>query len=82
MQFIEPPKIMSPLIRLLIWIGDKAAGKKLTPPRILAWYPKALISSGIFEGLITHRDKKISQRLLQLIRMQVSFTVSVRSAWI
>ncbi len=76
MLFIDPPKKMPFWINFLIWIGDKAAGKKLTPPRILAHYPKALISSGIFEGLITHKDRQITSRLLQLIRMQVSFTVS------
>lgn len=76
MPFIEPPARIPFWIRLLIRIGDRAVGKKLTPPRILAWYPKSLVSSGIFEGLITHHDRQIPQRLLQLIRMQVSFTVS------
>ncbi len=76
MRFIDPPKKTPFWVRLLIRIGDVAAGRKLTPPRILAHYPKALVSSGIFEGLITHKDRQISHRLLQLIRMQVSFTVS------
>lgn len=76
MPFIEPPKKIPIWVSILIRIGDKAAGKKLTPPRILAHYPRALISSGIFEGLITHKDRFITPRLLQLIRMQVSFSVS------
>lgn len=76
MLFIDPPRKMSFWVRFLIWFGDKAAGKRLTPPRILAYYPKALISSGIFEGLITHKDRQIDDRMLQLIRLQVSYTVS------
>lgn len=48
----------------------------MMPARLLAWYPRALISSGIFEGLVTHRDKTVSRRILKLVRMQVSFTVS------
>jgi len=76
MLFFQPPAKLSLWLKVLIWIGDKAAGKKLMSPRILAHYPKALVSSGIFEGLITHKDRQIPQRLLQLIRMQVSFSVS------
>lgn len=76
MPFIEPPERMPFWVRFLIGIGDRAAGRKLTPPRLLAWYPKALVSSGIFEGLITHRDRQIPHRMLQLIRMQVSFSVA------
>lgn len=76
MLFIDPPKIRNPLLKLLIWIGDKGAGKKMMPARILAWYPRALINSGIFEGLVTHSDRSVSKRTLKLIRMTVSFTVS------
>jgi alkylhydroperoxidase family enzyme len=76
MLTIEPPKIKNPLLKLLIWIGDRGAGKKMIPSRILAWYPKALINSGIFEGLIVHKDKSVGKRILKLVRMTVSFTVS------
>lgn len=76
MRFIDPPKKPPLWVKLLIWIGDKAVGRKLTPPRLLAWYPKALLGSGLLEGFITHKDKTINHRLLQLIRMQVSFTVA------
>ncbi len=76
MLFIDPPKIRNPLLKFLIWIGDKATGKKMMPARILAWYPRALINSGIFESLVTHRDRSVSKRILKLVRMTVSFTVS------
>ncbi len=48
----------------------------MMPSRLLAWYPRALISSGIFESLVTHSDKTVSTRILKLVRMQVSFSVS------
>jgi len=76
MPFINPPETRNPLMKLLIWIGDKAAGKKMMPARILSWYPKALINSGIFESLIAHNDRLIGKRILKLVRMSVSFTVS------
>jgi alkylhydroperoxidase family enzyme len=76
MMFFEPPPNIPFWLKILIWIGDKTAGKKMMPARILSWYPRALISSGIFEGLITHKDKTVSKRILKLVRMQVSFSVS------
>ncbi len=76
MPFFEPPTEFPLWVKFLIWIGDRAAGRKVMPSRILAWYPRALVSSGIFEGLVTHKDRGIGHRLLKLVRMQVSFTVS------
>jgi AhpD family alkylhydroperoxidase len=76
MPYISPPVKIPLWLRFFIWIGDKAAGKKMEPSRALAHYPKALISSGIFESLVTHHDRTISRRVLQLVRMQVSFSVS------
>jgi alkylhydroperoxidase family enzyme len=51
-------------------------GRKLLANRILAWYPKALIGSGIMEGLIAHDDREVPRRLLALIRVATSFLVS------
>lgn len=76
MMFFEPPPKIRLWLKMLIWLGDRAAGRKMMPSRILAWYPRALISSGIFEGLVTHADKTVSRRILKLVRMQVSFSVS------
>ena len=50
----------------------------MEPARILSWYPKAALSSGVLESLVTHEDAGISKRLLQLIRMQVSLLVNCR----
>jgi len=76
MPFFKPPQKVPLWVKFLVWIGDRAAGRKVMPSRILAWYPRALISSGIFEGLVTYKDRSIDHRTLKLVRMQVSFTVS------
>jgi hypothetical protein len=76
MPFIDPSQKFPLWIRFLIWIGDKAAGKTVMPSRILAWYPRALVSSGIFEGPVTHKDRSMGHRLLKLVRMRVSVAVA------
>jgi alkylhydroperoxidase family enzyme len=64
------------VLRFLIWTVEKVMGKKLLPARVLLWYPKTLISSGILEALAAHNEKSLGQRLLKLVRMQASFSVS------
>ena len=48
----------------------------MLPARILAWYPKAAIGSGIMEGLVAHEDGAMTQRMLKLIRMTASHAVA------
>ena len=43
--------------------------------KLLAWYPKSAISSGILESLIAHDEPGIDERMLKLVRMQASFAV-------
>lgn len=72
--FIAPPARIPWLLRLGMWVARKIAGKDLLPARLLAWYPKAAISSGVLEGLIAHDEGRLNQRVLKLVRMAVSFT--------
>ena len=44
----------------------------MLPARILAWYPKAAIGSGILESLVAHEDGRMTRRMLKLIRMASS----------
>ncbi len=74
--FIAPPKHIPLYLRLGIWIAEKIARRGLLPPRLLAWYPKAAVSSGVLEALIAHRDGKLDERMLKLVRMQASFAVA------
>lgn len=76
--YIKEPKRIPLLLRFGIYIAEKKTGKVMEPARILSWYPKAALGSGILESLVTHEDAGISKRLLQLIRMQVSLLVNCK----
>ncbi len=76
LAFIDPPTRISWPLRFALWIAEKIAGHELLPPRLLAWYPKTAISSGVLEALIAHDEGRINQRMLKLVRMTVSFTVN------
>lgn len=74
--YVKPPEKIPLFLRLAIWIAESKTKNKMLPARILAWLPKAAVSSGILEALITHKEKGLSRRFLKLIRMQVSFYAS------
>jgi alkylhydroperoxidase family enzyme len=74
--FINPPKNIPLILRLGIWFAEKTTGKRMLPARILAWYPKAAIGSGIMEALVAHKDGKVDQRMLKLVRMAASFATA------
>lgn len=48
----------------------------MLPARILAWYPKAAIGSGIMEALVAHEDGRMTKRMLKLIRMTASYAAA------
>ena len=64
--FIEPPRKISFLLRVGIWVSEKITGRTMLPARILAWYPKAALGSGVLESLVAHHDGKLDERMLQL----------------
>jgi alkylhydroperoxidase family enzyme len=74
--FIAPPTRIPWPLRIGLWIVRRRTGADLLPPQLLAWYPRAAIASGVLESLITHRDRNISERMLKMVRMTVSFTAS------
>ena len=76
MAFILEPKKIPLLLRLGIFVAEKKTKKTMEPARVLSWYPKAAIGSGVLESLVAHEDEGISKRFLQLIRMQVSIMVN------
>lgn len=75
MPFINEPKIFKPLEKTISLV-ERKLGKKMMPARLLLWTPKAFISSMILEGLIAHKQGKVSERMLKLIRMQVSLLIA------
>ena len=74
--FIEPPQKISILLRLGIWVSEKITGRRMLPARILAWYPKAALGSGILESLVANHDGKLDARMLKLVRMAASFAAA------
>lgn len=74
--FIAPPTRIPLVLRFGLWVVRRRTGRDLLPPRLLAWYPKAAISSGVVEALVAHADGAVTERVLKLVRMTVSFTAS------
>jgi alkylhydroperoxidase family enzyme len=74
MAFISPPEKFPIFLRFGLWIARRVSGRDLLPARLLAWYPKAALSSAVLEGLITHRDGNLDTRILKLVRLTVSYT--------
>jgi len=74
--YIKPPKKIPFFLKLGIWISNKVTGKDLLPPKLLAWYPKAAIGSGILESLVAHGNKDLDSRILKLVRIQCSLAAS------
>jgi AhpD family alkylhydroperoxidase len=76
MSYIDEPVRIPFLLRMSLRLVEKRLGKRLLANRILAWYPKALIGSGVMEALIAHDEAEVPRRLLGLIRISTSFLVS------
>jgi alkylhydroperoxidase family enzyme len=74
--FIDQPKKISWPLKLGIWFAEKTTGKIMLPARILAWYPKAAIGSGVLESLVAHYDGLLDERMLKLVRMTASFSAA------
>lgn len=74
--FIDPPKHIPFYLKIGIWISRKVTGRDLLPGKLLAWYPKAAISSGIMEALVAHKDGNLDKRILKLVRLRTSFSLA------
>lgn len=76
MSYVDPPARIPFLLRLLLGAVEKRMGKRLLANRILTWYPKAFLGSGIMEALVAHDEPEVPRRLLALVRIYTSFLVS------
>lgn len=74
--FIAPPPKIPFYIRFGMWWATRQTGKEMLIAKLLAWYPRAAISSGILESLIAHDEPDVNERLLKLVRLQASFAVA------
>lgn len=74
--FIDPPSRIPLVLKLGIWISERITGRIMLPARILAWYPKAAVGSGVLESLVAHEDGRMTRRMLKLIRMAASYAAA------
>jgi alkylhydroperoxidase family enzyme len=74
--FIDQSKRIPFFLKLGILLSERITGKTMLPARILAWYPKAAIGSGVMESLVAHADGDMTLRLLKLIRMTASYAAA------
>ena len=74
--FIPQPKRIPLLLKIGIWFSEHLTARTMLPARLLAWYPKAAIGSGVMEVLVAHEDGNMDKRLLKLIRMTASVAVA------
>ena len=74
--FIEPPQKIPFYLRIGIWVSKRITGKDMLPGKILAWYPKAAVGSGVLESLVAHHDGNLDERMLKIVRIQASFAAA------
>ncbi len=74
--FISAPARIPLLLRIGLRFARRRTGSELLPAQLLAWSPRAAIGSGVIEALAAHGDRDVDARMLQLVRMAVSFTVA------
>jgi alkylhydroperoxidase family enzyme len=74
--FIEPPRKIPFLLQWGIRVSEKITGRTMLPARLLAWYPKAAVGSGVLESLVAHHDGELDERMLKLVRMAASFAAA------
>ncbi len=71
--YISPPKKIPWFIRFGNRMAKKETGKDLLQGQLLAWFPKAALTSGLMEKFVAHGPKDMPERILKLVRMTVSF---------
>lgn len=76
--FLPPPPRTPFYLRLGIWIAERTTGKVMMPARLLAWYPRAALGSGLLESLVAHDEPGMNPRMLQIIRMAASNEIRCR----
>jgi alkylhydroperoxidase family enzyme len=76
MAAIPVPRRPHVLLRLGVAFSERAVGKRLEPARLLTWYPRSALGFGVMESLVAHHDGRLDKRLLQVVRLVVSFSVA------
>ena len=73
--YIAPPRRIPLRLRFGLWISRRVTGEDLLPARLLTWYPRSAVGIGVLESLVARGEGRIDDRMLQFVRMAVSFAV-------
>jgi alkylhydroperoxidase family enzyme len=73
--FIDPPRRIPIPLRLGLWISRRVTGDDVLAARLLTWYPRSAVGIGVLESLVAHGEGRVDERMLQFVRMAVSFAV-------
>jgi AhpD family alkylhydroperoxidase len=74
--FIAIPKKIPVFLRLGIWLAERITLHEMLPAKLLSWYPKAAIGSGVLESLVAHKDGELDERILKMVRVRASYAAS------
>jgi alkylhydroperoxidase family enzyme len=74
--FISKPEHIPFWLRIGIWFSERVTGHEMLPAKLLAWYPKVAVGSGVLEAMVAHKDENLSERILNLVRVQASYSAS------
>ena len=73
--YISPPRCIPIPLRFGLWISRRVTGEDVLPARLLTWYPRSAVGIGVLESLVARGEGRIDDRMLQFVRMAVSFAV-------
>jgi alkylhydroperoxidase family enzyme len=73
--YLAPPRRIPILLRFGLWISRRVTGEDVLPARLLTWYPRSAVGIGVLESLVARGEGRVDDRMLQLVRMAVSFAV-------
>ena len=73
--YIAPPRRIPLALRFGLRISRRVTGEDVLPARLLTWYPRSAVGIGVLESLVAHGEGRIDERMLQFVRMAVSFAV-------
>ncbi len=76
MRLLNLHSVSHLLLSLGIWVSERITGRRMLPARILAWYPKAAIGSGVLESLVAHHDGRLDERMLKIVRITASYAAA------
>lgn len=73
---VTPQKPVPLLLRPLIALAERIAGRRLEPARVLSRNPRIALVSGMMESGVERAARRLGKRTAALVRIQTSFSVN------